>query len=105
MLSSVGARLGGLGGLAPYTATKGAIETLTRGLAIEVAKKGIRVNAVAPGIIETSMTGSDAREIAEKVVPMGRVGAPFEIAEAVSWLASPASSFVTGAILTASRGR
>lgn len=105
MLSSVGARLGGLGGLAPYTATKGAIETLTRGLAIEVAKKGIRVNAVAPGIIETSMTGSDAREIAEKVVPMGRVGAPFEIAEAVSWLVSPASSFVTGAILTASRGR
>ena len=105
MLSSVEARLGGLGGLVPYAATKGAIETLTRGLAIEVAKEGVRVNAVAPGIVETAMTTPDAREIAEKAVPMGRVGDVVEIAEAVSWLLSPASSFVTGTILTVSGGR
>jgi NAD(P)-dependent dehydrogenase (short-subunit alcohol dehydrogenase family) len=105
MLSSVAARLGGLPGFAPCAATKGAIESFTRGLADEVGREEIRVNAVAPGIIETAMMPPDAREIAERVAPVGRVGQPDEIAEAVAWLLSPASSYVTGTTLTVSGGR
>ncbi|GAN53440.1 SDR family oxidoreductase [Tanticharoenia sakaeratensis] len=105
LLSSVAGRLGGLGGLVPYAATKGAIDTLAKGLAAEVAREGIRVNAVAPGIVETGMTSDHMRETAEKSVPIGRVGQPDEIAEAVAWLLSPASSFVLGTTLTASGGR
>jgi NAD(P)-dependent dehydrogenase (short-subunit alcohol dehydrogenase family) len=84
--------------------TVSAIETFTRGLAAEVAREGIRVNAVAPGVIETAMT-PDARDIAEQSVPMGRVGEISETPEAVSWLLSPASFFVTGTILTVSGDR
>jgi NAD(P)-dependent dehydrogenase (short-subunit alcohol dehydrogenase family) len=105
MLSSVAARLGGLSGLAPYAATKGAIESFTRGLSNEVAKEAIRVNAVAPGIIDTDMAPTGAHEIAEKLAPIGRLGRPEEIAEAVAWLLSPAASFVMGTTLTASGGR
>ena len=109
-ISSVAARLGGLAGLVPYAATKGAIETFTKGLANEVAREGIRVNAVAPGMIATDMTSSglSSPEFREKIllgIPMGRLGAVDEIAEAANWLMSPASAFATGTALTVSGGR
>jgi len=104
-LSSVAARLGGLPGIVPYTATKGAIEAFTRGLANEVATEGVRVNAVAPGMIATDMTSSEMRERSRRGTPMGRVGAAEEIAEAIAWLISPASSYATGTVLTVSGGR
>ena len=109
-LSSIAARLGGLPGLGPYAATKGAVESFTKGLANEVGPEGIRVNAVAPGMIETDMSQpllaqADARQRIEAMTPLRRVGAPEEIAEAVAWLISPAAKFVTGSIMTVSGGR
>ena len=109
-LSSVAARTGGLPGLVTYSATKGAIETLTKGLATEVGPEGIRVNAVAPGVIETDMTQpllaqASARERLEAMTPLRRLGAPEEVAEAAAWLISPAARFVTGSVLTVSGGR
>ncbi|MBM9402062.1 SDR family oxidoreductase [Gluconacetobacter azotocaptans] len=105
-ISSVAARLGGLPGLVPYAATKGAIETFTKGLATEVAREGVRVNAVAPGLTATDMVSPEtAKYAAESGVPMGRVGTPDEIAAAVLYLLSPAASYVTGASLTVSGGR
>jgi len=109
-LSSIAARVGGLTGLACYAATKGAIETFTRGLANEVGPEGIRVNAVAPGMIDTDMPADilaapGVRERIAASTPLGRIGAPLDIAEAVAWLISPAASFVTGTVVTASGGR
>ena len=104
-ISSAAARLGGLNGMVPYAATKGAIESFTRGLANEVAREGIRVNAVAPGVTATDMASPQIREQARANIPIGRLGEPEEIAEAVSWLLSPAASYVTGSIVTVSGGR
>ena len=104
-LSSVAARTGGLPGIAPYAASKAAIETFTKGLAGEVALEGIRVNAVAPGLIGTDMVTPEMRANAKGGIPLGRVGLPEEIAEAAAWLLSPAASYVTGSILTVSGGR
>lgn len=104
-LSSVAARTGGFPGLSPYAATKGAVESFTKGLANEVAQEGIRVNAVAPGMIGTEMLPQQMRDTARTGIPMARVGEPEEIAEAIAWLLSPASSYVTGNIMTVSGGR
>jgi NAD(P)-dependent dehydrogenase (short-subunit alcohol dehydrogenase family) len=104
-ISSVAARTGGFPGLTPYAATKGAVESFTKGLANEVARDGIRVNGVAPGMTGTEMLPQQMRDTASTGIPMGRVGEPEEIAEAVAWLISPASSYVTGTIITASGGR
>ena len=104
-ISSVAARVGGLAGNVPYAATKGAIESFTKGLANEVAREGIRVNAVAPGMTATDMSSKEMREAALANLPMGRVGEPEEIAEGVAWLMSPASAYVTGTVLTISGGR
>jgi NAD(P)-dependent dehydrogenase (short-subunit alcohol dehydrogenase family) len=109
-ISSIAARLGGLPGLGPYAATKGAVESFTKGLATEVGPEGIRVNAVAPGMVETDMSQpllseAAAREWIEAMTPLRRVGVPDEIAEAVAWLISPASKFVTGSVVTVSGGR
>ena len=108
-LSSTAARIGGAGGTIDYAATKGAIETFTRGLAIEVALDGIRVNAVAPGMIETEIhadTGQPDRlaRIVESI-PMRRIGTAEEVAASVLWLLSPEASYVTGSVLTVSGGR
>jgi NAD(P)-dependent dehydrogenase (short-subunit alcohol dehydrogenase family) len=98
-MSSAAARLGGGGALLAYAASKGAIDTFTHGLAVEVAKQGIRVNAVRPGLIETEIhdkTGDMARiQNLLPFVPMGRPGTAHEVAEAVIWLLSPEASYVT----------
>ena len=87
-----------------YGATKGALETLTIGLAQELAADGIRVNAVAPGLIDTEMANPDALARAREVVPLGRSGMPAEIADAVVWLVSERASYVSGAIVRIAGG-
>lgn len=108
-LSSVAARLGSPGEFVHYAASKGAVDSLTIGLAKEVAAEGIRVNAVCPGMIETEIHASagDPGRLARigPTVPMGRVGTPGEVAEAVLWLLSDAASYVTGSLLTVGGGR
>jgi NAD(P)-dependent dehydrogenase (short-subunit alcohol dehydrogenase family) len=109
-ISSIAARLGGLPGLASYAATKGAVESFTKGLATEVGPEGIRVNAVAPGFTETDMNReplaqASFRERMEAMTPLRRIGVPEEIAEAAAWLISPAARFVTGSVVTVSGGR
>ena len=104
-LSSVAARLGGPGELVHYATSKGAIDSFTLGLAREVAEEGIRVNAVAPGLIETDMNPPARLQRLVPGVPIRRVGQPDEVAEAVAWLISPAASYVVGTILTVSGGR
>lgn len=108
-VSSLAAKLGGAGEWIHYAASKGAIDTLTIGLAREVAVEGIRVNAVAPGLIATDIHAAagvpDRLERLEPGVPMGRAGSAQEVAEAVVWLLSPAASYITGAILPVGGGR
>lgn len=90
-----------------YAATKGALDTMTVGLAKEVAKEGIRVNAVRPGVIATDIheTRSDEQMAAlRSAIPMGRFGSPEEVAEAVVWLASPGASYIIGALVDARGG-
>ncbi|BCE01826.1 SDR family oxidoreductase [Marinicellulosiphila megalodicopiae] len=108
-LSSVAATIGSPNEFIDYAASKGAIDTLTLGLAKEVAEDGIRVNAVRPGLINTEMHG-DAGDInrPEKLkhnIPMRRAGEPCEVASAVIWLISDEASYVNGAILDVSGGR
>ncbi len=104
-LSSVAARLGGPGELVLYAMSKGAIDTFTLGLGREVAAEGIRVNAVAPGLIETEMNSPERLARLGPAIPAGRPGVADEIAEAIAWLVSPASSYVMGTTLTVSGGR
>lgn len=85
-----------------YAATKGAIDTMTIGLAKEVAREGIRVNAVRPGVIQTDIHEGRSDEEMNRLrdaIPVGRYGTPEEVAETIVWLASPAASYVTGALL------
>ena len=104
-LGSVASRLGSPGEFVHYAMTKGAIDTFTTGLAREVAAEGIRVNAVAPGLIATDMNPQERQDRHVGTIPARRVGQPEEIAEAVAWLISDAASYVNGTILTVSGGR
>ncbi|MDH3525819.1 MAG: SDR family oxidoreductase [Acidobacteriota bacterium] len=108
-LSSGAATLGSPGEYVWYAASKGAVDSFTLGLAKEVAGEGIRVNAVAPGMVATEIhaASGDAGRL-ERIggsVPIGRHAEPEEIAEAALWLLSPAASYVTGTILRAAGGR
>lgn len=108
-VSSGAATLGSPGDFVWYAASKAAVDTLTIGLAREVAREGIRVNAVAPGLVDTDIhdaTGISGRVAAmSPTIPMGRAGTVEEIAETILFLLSDASSYVTGAVLRVAGGR
>lgn len=108
-ISSAAARLGSPGEYVDYAASKGAIDTMTLGLAKELAPEGIRVNAIRPGVIETEIHasgGEPGRAMRVGVTtPMGRAGKPEEIAEAILWLLGDESSYVAGALIDVSGGR
>jgi NAD(P)-dependent dehydrogenase (short-subunit alcohol dehydrogenase family) len=109
LLSSAAARLGAPFEYVDYAGSKGAIDTLTIGLAKELGLQGVRVNAVRPGPIETEIHASggepDRAWRIGKATPVGRPGRASEVAEAILWLLSDASSYVTGALLDVSGGR
>jgi NAD(P)-dependent dehydrogenase (short-subunit alcohol dehydrogenase family) len=108
-VSSRAAVLGSPGEWVHYAATKGALDTMTVGLAREVATEGIRVNAVAVGLVDTDLhaaAGEPGRpERIRPTVPMQRSGSPEEVAAAVLWLLSDAASYTTGTVLAVSGGR
>ena len=108
-VSSAAARIGGAREYVDYAASKGAVDTMTLGLAHEVAEEGIRVNAVRPGLIYTglhALGGEPGRvDRLKAVVPMKRGGEPGEIARAILWLASGESSYTTGSCLDVAGGR
>lgn len=108
-VSSVAATLGSPGEYIDYAASKGAIDTMTVGLAREVAEQGIRVNAVRPGVIYTDIHASGGEpgrvDRVKNSVPMKRGGESSEIAAAVLWLASDEASYCTGSIIDVSGGR
>lgn len=109
-MSSVAARLGGLGGGAAYAASKGAIDAFTLALAKEVGSEGIRVNALRPGLISTDIHqvhGGIAKmeQMAKTAVPLGRAGTTAEVAQVALWLASDAASYVHGTVVDVAGGR
>ena len=108
-ISSLAARTGGAGEWVHYAASKGAVDSFTIGLAREVASEGIRVNAVAPGLIETDIHAAngapDRLERLSPTIPLRRAGTPDEVAEGVLWLLSDAASYTTGTILEIGGGR
>lgn len=89
---------------APYAASKGGLSTATSLLALELARHGIRVNAVSPGSIDTEMTPNRIREEAAELIPLGRLGLPAEIGACVAFLLSDDSSYVTGTSVLADGG-
>jgi len=108
-ISSLAARTGSAGEWVHYAASKGAIDTFTIGLAREVAAEGIRVNAVAPGLVDTSLHANNGEpgrlSRLSPSIPMQRAGTPEEIAQGVLWLLSSAASYTTGTILEIGGGR
>lgn len=108
-VSSAAARLGSAGEYVDYAASKGAVDTLTLGLAREVAAEGIRVNAVRPGLIDTDIHASGGRPdrvaALAGTIPMGRGGTADEVATAIAWLCSDESPYTTGSFIDVSGGR
>ena len=97
----------GLAGQTNYAAAKGGVNAFTKALALEVARFGIRVNAVAPGLVETKMTAripAAQRERLLSTIPMGRMGTPEEVAEVVKFLASDEASYITGQVIQVTGG-
>jgi NAD(P)-dependent dehydrogenase (short-subunit alcohol dehydrogenase family) len=108
-VSSAAARLGAAGEYVDYAASKGAVDTLTTGLSVEVAAQGIRVNGVRPGFIYTDMhaSGGEAGRVdrVKDLLPMKRGGQPEEVAQAIAWLLSDKASYVTGSFLDLAGGK
>lgn len=108
-VSSAASRLGSPGQYVDYASSKGAVDTMTLGLARELAQEGIRVNAVRPGLIDTEIHGSggepDRVQRLQHEIPMQRGGRPDEVAATIAWLCSDEASYVTGAIVDVSGGR
>lgn len=108
-VSSAASRTGAPGEYVDYAASKGAMDTLTRGLSLEVAAQGIRVNGVRPGYIYTDMhtDGGEPQRVDRlaSAIPMQRGGQPGEIASAIAWLLSDEASYITGTFIDAAGGR
>ncbi|WP_330982775.1 MULTISPECIES: SDR family oxidoreductase [Enterobacterales] len=108
-VSSAASRLGSPGEYVDYAASKGAVDSLTTGLALEVAAQGIRVNCVRPGLIYTDIHASGGEpgrvDRLSSVLPMKRGGQPEEVAQAIVWLLSDKASYVTGSFMELSGGR
>ncbi|MFV5049574.1 SDR family oxidoreductase [Klebsiella quasipneumoniae] len=108
-VSSAASRLGSPGEYVDYAASKGAVDTLTTGLALEVAAQGIRVNGVRPGLIYTKMHASGGEpgrvDRVKHSLPMRRGGQPEEVAQAIAWLLSDKASYVTGSFLELAGGK
>jgi NAD(P)-dependent dehydrogenase (short-subunit alcohol dehydrogenase family) len=108
-MSSIAADIGGGGEFIHYAMSKGAIHSLTYGMAKELGKHGIRVNAVAPGLIDTEIhaKAGDASRVDRLMpsVPLGRIGGAEEVAQTVIWLLSEKSSYISGSIVPVSGGR
>ncbi|MGP8439880.1 SDR family oxidoreductase [Paraburkholderia fungorum] len=108
-ISSAAARLGSPNEYIDYAGSKGAVDTLTIGLAKELGPQGVRVNAVRPGLIDTDIHASGGKpERAAQLgatTPLGRPGSADEVAESIVWLLSDAASYVTGALLDVTGGR
>ena len=105
LLSSMAAKLGGPGECVWYAAAKGAIDSLVIGIAREVAKEGIRVNGVSPGMIDTDIQPPGRVERLMSALPQGRAGSPEEVAEGILFLLSDAASYVNGTDLRISGAR
>lgn len=108
-VSSAAARLGSPGEYVDYAASKGAVDTLTTGLSLEVAAQGIRVNGVRPGFIYTEMhaDGGEPGRVdrVKSALPMQRGGQPEEVAQAIVWLLSEKASYVTGSFIEMAGGK
>lgn len=108
-ISSAAARLGSPNEYVDYAASKGAIDTLTKGLSLELAEEGIRVNGVRPGFINTQMHAdggeADRIERLKNLIPLKRGGEPSEVASAIEFLLSDAASYITGSFLDVAGGK
>jgi NAD(P)-dependent dehydrogenase (short-subunit alcohol dehydrogenase family) len=109
LISTVASRIGAPDVYVDYAGSKGAVDTLTLGLSKELGREGVRVNAIRPGLIDTEIHASggepDRAHRLGVTAPLGRPGTAEEIGEAIVWLLSDASSYVTGAILDVAGGR
>jgi len=102
-MSSLSALVGNRG-QTNYSAAKAGLIAATRSLATEVARLGIRVNVIAPGLIRTDMTANFPQELIRERIPMRRIGEPEEVAKVVRFLCSPDASYITGQVICVNGG-